>query len=57
MDLHLDLDGLARHAAVQIAAGLRDAVRSGRLAAGTRLPPSRTLAADIGVSRGPVVEA
>src|SRR5215471_10217989 len=57
MDLHLDLDGLARHAAAQIAAGLRDAVRSGRLAAGTRLPPSRTLAADIGVSRGPVVEA
>ena len=57
MDLHLDLDGLARHAAAQIAAGLREAVRSGRLAAGTRLPPSRALAADIGVSRGPVVEA
>jgi GntR family transcriptional regulator / MocR family aminotransferase len=57
VDLHLDLDGLARHAAAQITAGLRDAVRSGRLAAGTRLPPSRTLAADIGVSRGPVVEA
>src|SRR5215471_9646817 len=57
MDLHLDLDGLARHAAAQITAGLRDAVRSGRLAAGTRLPPSRALAADIGVSRGPVVEA
>src|SRR5215470_5106409 len=48
---------MARHAAAQITAGLREAVRSGRLAAGTRLPPSRTLAADIGVSRGPVVEA
>jgi GntR family transcriptional regulator/MocR family aminotransferase len=57
VDLHLDLDGSARHAAAQITAGLRDAVRSGRLAAGTRLPPSRTLAADIGLSRGPVVEA
>ncbi|MEE1755458.1 MocR-like pyridoxine biosynthesis transcription factor PdxR [Streptomyces sp. SP18CS02] len=36
---------------------LRDAVRSGRLAAGTRLPSSRELAADLGVSRGLVTEA
>ncbi|MEU5162102.1 PLP-dependent aminotransferase family protein [Streptomyces sp. NPDC020875] len=36
---------------------LRDAVRSGRLAAGTRLPSSRALAADLGVSRGLVTEA
>ncbi|MFC8228441.1 PLP-dependent aminotransferase family protein [Streptomyces sp. NPDC057287] len=36
---------------------LRDAVRSGRLAAGTRLPASRELAADLGVSRGLVTEA
>ncbi|MGW2294716.1 MocR-like pyridoxine biosynthesis transcription factor PdxR [Streptomyces violaceorubidus] len=36
---------------------LRDAVRSGRLAAGTRLPSSRDLAADLGVSRGLVTEA
>ncbi|WP_240136297.1 MocR-like pyridoxine biosynthesis transcription factor PdxR [Streptomyces sp. MUM 178J] len=36
---------------------LREAVRSGRLAAGTRLPPSRELAADLGVSRGLVTEA
>src|SRR5438093_921833 len=57
MDLHLALDRLAGHSAAQIAAELRAAVRSGRLAGGTRLPPSRTLAADMGVSRGPVVEA
>ncbi|MFJ6072056.1 PLP-dependent aminotransferase family protein [Streptomyces sp. NPDC093065] len=36
---------------------LRDAVRSGRLAAGTRLPSSRDLAADLRVSRGLVTEA
>ncbi|MFD7749365.1 PLP-dependent aminotransferase family protein [Streptomyces sp. NPDC059698] len=35
----------------------REAVRSGRLAAGTRLPSSRELAADLGVSRGLVTEA
>ncbi|MET9058794.1 PLP-dependent aminotransferase family protein [Streptomyces antibioticus] len=36
---------------------LRDAVRSGRLAPGTRLPSSRDLASDLGVSRGLVTEA
>ncbi|MGW1009964.1 MocR-like pyridoxine biosynthesis transcription factor PdxR [Streptomyces termitum] len=36
---------------------LREAVRSGRLAGGTRLPSSRALAADLGVSRGLVTEA
>ncbi|WP_405896678.1 PLP-dependent aminotransferase family protein [Streptomyces sp. NBC_00727] len=38
-------------------AALREAVRSGRLAPGTRLPSSRELAADLGVSRGLVTEA
>ncbi|QGV81788.1 PLP-dependent aminotransferase family protein [Streptomyces ficellus] len=38
-------------------AALRDAVRSERLAAGTRLPSSRELAAALGVSRGLVTEA
>ncbi|MGV9943327.1 MocR-like pyridoxine biosynthesis transcription factor PdxR [Streptomyces sp. NPDC003401] len=38
-------------------AALREAVRSGRLAPGTRLPSSRDLAADLGVSRGLVTEA
>ncbi|MBB4664497.1 PLP-dependent aminotransferase family protein [Conexibacter arvalis] len=58
MDLLLDLDGApggtlrrrAEHA-------LREAVRSGRLPAGTRLPATRTLAAQLGVSRGVVVDA
>ncbi|MEU4062505.1 PLP-dependent aminotransferase family protein [Streptomyces wedmorensis] len=36
---------------------LRDAVRAGRLASGTRLPSTRELAADLGVSRGLVTEA
>jgi GntR family transcriptional regulator/MocR family aminotransferase len=36
---------------------LRDAVRSGRLAAGTLLPPSRSLATDLGLARNTVAEA
>jgi GntR family transcriptional regulator/MocR family aminotransferase len=36
---------------------LREAIRSGRLAAGTRLPPSRALAADLGVARRVIVGA
>ncbi|MFE5966153.1 PLP-dependent aminotransferase family protein [Streptomyces sp. NPDC056463] len=36
---------------------LREAVRTGRLTPGTRLPSSRELAADLGVSRGLVTEA
>jgi GntR family transcriptional regulator/MocR family aminotransferase len=42
---------------VQIETQLRAAVRSGRLAAGERLPSSRALAGELGVSRGVVVEA
>src|SRR5690349_2961794 len=45
----------ARGRALQ--AALREAVRTGRLAPGTRLPSSRELAADLGVSRGLVTEA
>ena len=41
----------------QLEAALRDAVRSGRLTPGTRLPSSRALAADLGVTRGVVVDA
>ncbi len=36
---------------------MREAVRSGRLAGGTRLPATRVLAADLGVARGTVAEA
>jgi GntR family transcriptional regulator/MocR family aminotransferase len=41
----------------QIEASIRDAIRAGRLARGASVPPTRVLAADLGVSRGVVVEA
>ena len=41
----------------QLCAGIRDAIRTRRLAVGTRLPASRVLAEDLGVSRGVVVDA
>ena len=41
----------------QLANGLRDAIRTGRLAPRTRLPATRVLAADLGVSRRLVVDA
>lgn len=41
----------------QIERGLREAVRSGCLRRGAALPSTRTLAHDLGVSRGVVVEA
>ncbi|WP_433333811.1 PLP-dependent aminotransferase family protein [Spirillospora sp. CA-294931] len=56
-DLHLPLDRSAGRLATQIAAGVRAAIRSGRLTAGTRLPSSRDLARDLDVSRGVVVTA
>jgi GntR family transcriptional regulator/MocR family aminotransferase len=55
-DLHLELTGPGgRRAALTRA--LREAVRSGRLAPGTRLPPYRSLAADLGVARNTVADA
>ena len=41
----------------QVETSIRDSIRAGRLARGATLPPSRALAADLGVSRGVVVEA
>lgn len=41
----------------QLQRELRDAIRAGRLAAGERLPSSRALAGELGVSRGLVVDA
>src|SRR5258706_2152491 len=41
----------------QIATSIRYAIRAGRLARGSSLPPSHVLAADLGISRGVVVEA
>jgi GntR family transcriptional regulator/MocR family aminotransferase len=40
----------------QLERGLRDAIRSGRLQPGERLPSSRRLAEELGVSRGLVLE-
>ena len=40
----------------QLQRELREAIRSGRLAEGERLPSSRTLAGELGVSRGLVLE-
>src|SRR5258707_12626248 len=41
----------------QIETSIRDSIRAGQLPRGSSLPPSRVLAADLGVSRGVVVEA
>jgi GntR family transcriptional regulator/MocR family aminotransferase len=57
-ELLVELDRAARlPLRAQLEDGLREAVRSGRLAGGTRLPASRTLAGDLGVSRRLVVDA
>ncbi|MEV7012474.1 PLP-dependent aminotransferase family protein [Streptosporangium sp. NPDC051022] len=56
-DLHLIIDRTAGGIADQITRELREAVRRGRLAPGARLPASRELARDLGLSRGVVVEA
>lgn len=56
LDLPLDLDGDGAVRS-QLERALRTAVADGALAGGTRLPSSRTLAGDLGVSRGVVVDA
>jgi GntR family transcriptional regulator / MocR family aminotransferase len=54
LDLHLDRSGPVR---AGLEDALRAAVRTGRLAPGLRLPPSRALAADLGVARNTVADA
>ena len=57
MDLLIDLEvapGASKRARLE--AALRGAVRDGRLAPGARLPPSRELCGQLGVSRGVVVD-
>jgi GntR family transcriptional regulator/MocR family aminotransferase len=60
-DLLVTLDrsraGLRAGLAEQLTEALREAIADGRLAAGTRLPSSRELAGQLGVSRGLVVAA
>lgn len=54
-DLHLEPVGTGLRSGLMEA--LREAVRSGRLAPGTRLPSSRALAADLGIARNTVADA
>ncbi|MFE5713499.1 PLP-dependent aminotransferase family protein [Streptomyces sp. NPDC056501] len=54
-DLHLEVRG--PHLRAGLMEALREAVRSGRLEAGTRLPSSRSLAADLGMARNTVADA
>ena len=56
IDLHLDLTGPGGLRAGLMDA-LREAVRTGRLVPGTRLPSSRSLAADLGVARNTVADS
>lgn len=56
IDLHLELDpALGRRAGLERA--LRDAIRDGRLAPGTRLPATRTLGTELGLARNTVSAA
>ncbi|MEU0743652.1 PLP-dependent aminotransferase family protein [Streptomyces sp. NPDC006134] len=55
IDLHLEPSGPGLRRGLTNA--LREAVRTGRLAPGTRLPSSRALAADLGVARNTVADA
>ena len=55
VDLHLELTGHRVRAGLE--AALREALQTGRLAPGTRLPSSRALAADLGIARNTVAEA
>jgi GntR family transcriptional regulator/MocR family aminotransferase len=56
VDLHLETEtGTGRRSGLERA--LRDAIRSGRLAPHARLPSTRALAADLGLSRGTVSAA
>ncbi|MFJ9774589.1 PLP-dependent aminotransferase family protein [Kitasatospora sp. NPDC101157] len=55
-DLHLDLPATGGGRSALMAA-LREAIRTGRLAPGTRLPPYRALAADLGLARNTAAEA
>lgn len=52
--LHLPPDGPR---GLRLVEALREAILSGRLPAGSRLPPSRLLAAQLGLARGTVVAA
>ena len=54
-DLHLDLGGTRGRS--DLVRALHESIRTGRLAAGTRLPSSRSLAKDLGIARNTVADA
>ena len=57
-DVLLELDrGMSESLRSQVQRQLRDAIRANRLAHGERLPSSRSLAAQLGVSRGVIAES
>ena len=62
-DLHLDLtsalsaDLAGIRSRSRLEGALRQAVQTGRLRPDTRLPPSRSLAVDLGIARNTVAEA
>ncbi|PJK21466.1 PLP-dependent aminotransferase family protein [Mycolicibacterium goodii] len=57
LELHTVITPGSRTAREQLINALRDGIRSGRLATGTVLPPSRVLAADLRLARNTVAEA
>ena len=54
IDLHVEVASTGRVRSLE--SGLRAAIREGRLAAGTRLPATRTLATDLGIARNSVAD-
>jgi GntR family transcriptional regulator/MocR family aminotransferase len=57
VDLHLDLQQDGSGIRARLTEALREAMRTGRLRPGVRLPSSRSLAADLGLARNTVVNA
>src|SRR4029453_16922637 len=56
-DTLLELGGRPGPLHARLSGALREAIREGRLPAGSALPPSRVLAEDLGCSRWVVTEA
>ncbi|MFJ2745814.1 PLP-dependent aminotransferase family protein [Streptomyces sp. NPDC087440] len=57
IDLHVHLPEGKGGRQAALTSALRDAIRDGRLAPGTRLPPYRSLAADLSIARNTVASA
>jgi len=56
-DLHLEIDVSGTRVRRGLEDALRGAIQAGRLHPGTRLPSSRSLAADLGIARNTVADA